>query len=843
MLICPIRHHSPAAALQVERLIRERRPRAVLVEGPSDATDLIPLLLDEQTSPPVALYAYRQQSPAASSVGAASGGQAPALQPQALRPETRDAAVDLGLPTGRVQAAYYPFCDYSPEYVALRVGQEVGAQVRFCDVPAAAVLQEQGQLPGALPPAGAGEAPPQSNPSAAPGPAAAEESTTAAGLPPTALPGFGEFAAAIAAAAGFESFEEFWEASFEQDAGARPAPEYVALLETFGRQVRALSLPADDARDARRERHMAAAAREVIRRGVAPEDVLLVCGAAHADAIAGYVAADAESLDDAGAPGGAGAPPDAQVALIPFSFPRLSEHLGYGAGNRAPWYYQQVWRRGGDYLAATRYSMLLLARHLRAQGQSASLAQCIDAYVLAQALAGLRAKRAPGVDELREAAVACFGQGAPAAVSASLRTILTGDQLGRITPRVGRTPLQAEFYATAQGLGLPVLDSPRQVLVHLVTPREAAQSVFLHRLTVADIPFGREMESGLGGRGRVAPGRQGGQGGALQQLARVREKWELQWTPATDGQLIERTAWGSTLVEVCRRLLDSRLAAAERIDSGTEVLLRLALCDLADALPAALARCEALAADSASFPALARATYHLDGLLSYGAARQLPAAPLAALAMRLFARASLHLPAAVVCSDDAAREVQETLLSLHDLAQRRSPVAHDPDAFWTGVETVAQLPGAHPQLRGVALVLLELGGRLAPGDLAARLRFWLSRTSEAADNARLVAGLFALHRGTLVRNRALVGAVTDFLRTLSLEQLTPLLPVLRRSLGSLSAAERSYLTETLAAILGVSATQAGRALRITSADAAVLREVDAAVATVMAGWKTRYGIE
>src|SRR3712207_7332274 len=54
-----VRHHSPAGALQVDRLIRERRPRAVLIEGPADADPLIPLLLDAGTVPPVALYAYR----------------------------------------------------------------------------------------------------------------------------------------------------------------------------------------------------------------------------------------------------------------------------------------------------------------------------------------------------------------------------------------------------------------------------------------------------------------------------------------------------------------------------------------------------------------------------------------------------------------------------------------------------------------------------------------------------------------------------------------------------------------------------------------------------------------
>src|SRR5262245_29894344 len=106
-LIFPVRHHSPTAALQVARLIRDRRPRAVLVEGPADATELIPLLLDAETVPPVALYVYR------------GGGE-------------------------HVRAAFYPYCQYSPEYVALRVGQEIGAELRFCDLPAGVMLDAAG---------------------------------------------------------------------------------------------------------------------------------------------------------------------------------------------------------------------------------------------------------------------------------------------------------------------------------------------------------------------------------------------------------------------------------------------------------------------------------------------------------------------------------------------------------------------------------------------------------------------------------------------------------------------------------------------------------------------------
>ena len=52
----PVRHHSPACARQVGRLIREIRPDAVLIEGPRDATHLIPLLSHPKTKMPVAIY-------------------------------------------------------------------------------------------------------------------------------------------------------------------------------------------------------------------------------------------------------------------------------------------------------------------------------------------------------------------------------------------------------------------------------------------------------------------------------------------------------------------------------------------------------------------------------------------------------------------------------------------------------------------------------------------------------------------------------------------------------------------------------------------------------------------
>ena len=52
----PIRHHSPACARHLERLLRDRHPEVILIEGPASFTPLIPLILHPGTAAPFAVY-------------------------------------------------------------------------------------------------------------------------------------------------------------------------------------------------------------------------------------------------------------------------------------------------------------------------------------------------------------------------------------------------------------------------------------------------------------------------------------------------------------------------------------------------------------------------------------------------------------------------------------------------------------------------------------------------------------------------------------------------------------------------------------------------------------------
>src|SRR4051794_26755926 len=58
LVVVPVRHHSPACALLVRRLIERHQPSVVLVEGPRSFTSLAPLLTHPEAEMPLAVYTY-----------------------------------------------------------------------------------------------------------------------------------------------------------------------------------------------------------------------------------------------------------------------------------------------------------------------------------------------------------------------------------------------------------------------------------------------------------------------------------------------------------------------------------------------------------------------------------------------------------------------------------------------------------------------------------------------------------------------------------------------------------------------------------------------------------------
>lgn len=712
MHIFPVRHHSPAGARLLADRIRATRPRLVLVEGPSDATPLIPHLLAPDTRPPMAILAYF---------------------PSEVLAEDEEP-----------RSTAWPFCAYSPEYVALRVGHEMGAVLRFFDLPAGAHLEHAHPTPGAHP--------------------APEEP---------------DVWSLVAQRFGFDDYEEFWECRFEMVTDGDPAE---ALFE-LGNLVREFGRNDGDQHNAAREAWMQAEMAHALDEGYDPDQVLVVCGAAHAPALALEPDAQRPSV----------AAREARLTIIPYSYPRLSEQLGYGAGNRAPAYYQTVWERG-DFGQATQEGLIRAAEAFHRAGYAISLADAIEANRLACTLAALRDKPAPGLHELHEAAQACYGRGA-VSVDGVLWPLLVGEAVGAVSAQVARTALQQEFHDTVARLGLPFSDAPRDRRLYLTQPADVEASVFLHRLAAAEIPFGKVGAVQMVGRAPATvetddPGRW---------LGQLREKWTLQWTPLTDIRLVEESVQGNTLAEVCARRFRRALARASRVGDAADILLRIVLTRLEPLYDEGLAACERASSADDDLPSLAHAAYTLHSLVKYGSSRAVATDAIDRLLARVYVRASLLLPAAAAVADDAVPPARDALVALHDVA-RQAP-ALDASLLATRLRLTAGSDQVHPILAGLACTLLFVAGDLPEPDLTTLLSQRLSPGQEPLAGAQLLEGLLTLNRAVLLRNQTVVGWLDGYLQALPADRFVGVLPVLRRAFADLAPAEQDYLLAALARLL------------------------------------------
>ncbi|MDW8364188.1 MAG: DUF5682 family protein, partial [Myxococcales bacterium] len=167
-----------------------------------------------------------------------------------------------------------------------------------------------------------------------------------------------------------------------------------------------------------------------------------------------------------------------------------------------------------------------------------------------------------------------FGRGQAERVEQPLKRLMIGERIGRAPQSETQPPVQAEFYRLAHELRIPVKDDPTDLRLNLAEPHAVQQSIFLHRLAVAKIPFA-DLQSG--------------EAATYGQMARLREKWRLQWTPLTDVALVEASIYGDTLREVAKRKIEPRLAHREQLAQVSAAALEAVLCELPELYDAALA--------------------------------------------------------------------------------------------------------------------------------------------------------------------------------------------------------------------------------------------------------------
>jgi hypothetical protein len=762
----------------------------VFIEGPYEANDLIPYVTDPKTEPPVALYSsYRDDG----NVLGLNGLVSPANDIPARF------------------AVWYPLTAYSPEYVALKTAAAIGAETVFIDLPHHALIRP-------LRPDGEGEGN---------GEADGDGGDRGRRRPPPTAPDDDRlitssgFYHRLAAAAGFKSWDEAWDALFESP-GSDDVEAYRRELATFCCAARATADLATESAEStsQRERHFLKVIRETLAaRRVAPDQAAVVCGGFHLFL----------DRNDAEPPP---VPPAGTVytTVVPYSYFRVSEMAGYGAGNRAPRFYQTCYEltnagRAGDI--ALEHAVAVL-RAVRKEGDPLSTADAIAATHHALMLARLRGRGHATLDDIHDALITCCCKGDPSDEGSKLRRAMdaagVGNKIGKVTPALGRLPIVNDFHAQVADLDIDeVLGNEKKLALKLDKRdlKDARRSAFFHRLRFLEIPFAALASTG------------GDFSGTL-----FREDWRLKWEPSTEPALIEQNLYGDSVESAAlARLREAIAEARDHAGATCERLLQAVDLDLPGLVQAAEDACGHAIDNDPGFVSLAAALHHLSLLDRYAVFRGLRREVLDDLLTRCYDRACFALPDASAVPDEEQPAVVDGLISVADLVQRADPGRFDRALFAESARRAAA-ESTVPFLRGAFLGLLCEIRELPAAALAAEVEGLARAAPEQMVTAGdLLDGMLAVSRTSILLGAdALVAAVDDLLRAAEWDPFLVMLPRLRAAFERLGEPQRDSLAATVARRYGLASAADVRTHIGALAATALVARLDAAVADTLKDW-------
>ena len=741
-----IRHHGPGSARSLVAALAGYQPDVVLIEGPADADPLLHWAAAAGTQPPVALLAYAPDQPTVS--------------------------------------AFWPFAVFSPEWQALTWALRAGVEVAMCDLPAAQVLAPQGRDLLDEADTSDGDPDPGSDLTTVPvlEPTPEPEHLDPSGAPDT-VPDPRRWARsdplrALAEAAGYDDAERWWDDVVESRLdGSSPFP---LLLEAMAELRREVGQPGsrDALLEARREAYMRQTIRAALKRG--RRRVAVVCGAWHAPVLTlplPPATADARTLRGA---------PKRKVTLtwVPWTHGNLASASGYGAGITSPGWYEHLWTAPDQPVVRW---LTKVAHTLRRHDLVVSSAHVIEAVRLAETLAGLRLRPLAGLAEVQEATRAVLCDGDDRAARLVTDDLVVGESLGAVDAGVPMVPLEADLVALCRRLRVKRDPRPKVLDLDLRKAGDQARSQLFHRLQLLEIGWVRPADS------------------AVENQGTFRETWSAAWQPAFSVALVRAAVWGTTVESAATARVRDRMTGGSLVEltRTVEHCLLAGLPEALERLLQVLAERAALDADVVhlmeALPALARAQ-------RYGDVRRTDTRALRQVSEVLVVRVCAGLPQAVAGLDDDSaatlrQRVDQVGAAVGLLSDGGGPgSAAQPelrDRWLTTLAGLVDRPDVHGLLVGRMVRLLFDAERLP--DVQVRVARALSHGVDARAKAAWVEGFFSDGALLLIHDAGLRELLDGWVTGLDEREFNDLLPLVRRTFGTFSPAERRSIAGRLVA--------------------------------------------
>jgi hypothetical protein len=760
LVVFPVRHHSPACAWQLRRWFSQTRPCAVLVEGPRSFDPLIPMLVHSEARMPLAIHTYTT------------------FKSQGDQPTKR-------------RAAYYPFCDHSPELVALQASHANGIPVNFIDLDHAEQCQIEDDH-------GDGEA---------------------HSLLDERYFRRSRYLSALAARLGCRGHEELWEHLFEAPVTSRTFNEHVIDMVAYCHLARFECTDEELRADCTlaREDEMAWHVRQALdRRQATDGPVLVVVGGFHAVALPQLLQNSIRRPSIS-----RNTVKDEASALIRYSQDRLDRLNGYSAGMTSPAWQQLLWERlarhdksGLQVGVRIRQELALtmlfdIATDLRSRhGLSLPMPAVGAAYEQALQLAALRHRPAPIRDDVLDAVTSCFVKGDAdadgALVFAVTQRVLCGQLMGKVPPGASTPPLVRDFEYRARRQRLKIDDSePRRAVLDIYRrPEHRITSRLFHGLGLLGVPLahrsaGPDFINGLG-------------------LERLQEHWEYSHSAATEAALVEASIYGTTVpLAVSARFREK----IEHFESGSEprhaqaaaaLLAQACVLGLHDHVPKV---CEALTiviSADAQFESVAVAAGAI-GLL-WESREPLEARGILELPVLLktaYERA-IYLGHGLRNAPGDGREVVTGLSRLRELLTSEVGRNLDSALYWSLIDEM-RIGNESAFVRGAAAGLAYGASRLNEAELGIAVDGHLNGLIAPHDAVSFLRGLLQTARETAWQQPKLLAVIDGLLGKWDDSDFVANLPELRLAFAEMTPKETDRIAQAVGTLHG--AADLGRLVR------------------------------
>jgi hypothetical protein len=723
-------------------MVRDRilstRPGTVLIEGPADFNDRIDELSLKHT-PPISIYSY------------------------------------VAWDDGSRQGAYYPMCEYSPEWQALQAAREVGAQARFIDLPFAVVARDDRRAHRY-----------------------ADDRLRSS-----------DYVEALCESFGVENFDDAWDLIAEQDPGLS-ACEIQKRVAEYCRCLREMDGCEVRESDRQRESYMAAHIRAA-RQEFGPDKVVVITGGYHTSGLQELLSEAApgdtstkirwpEAIDERG------------IALTPYSFERLDNLTGYEAGMPSPGFYQEAWLRGDGIVHRTLLERI--AQHLRDLKQTASTADLIAVEVSALALASMRGHARVWRRDLIDAVISALVKDDFHAAHPFLRAtqkVLRGGERGQLAEGSPQPPLAEDIRRCLDAAELTPGPTAIERKLILTDPAELEISRLLHRLRILEISGFRRSE--------------GVDFAARGDLATLGETWIVQWLPDQDANMIEASRYGSALGEAAAACLAEKADELKRSASSSALLLIDSV--LAGVMVIATelrSKLSGVIREDGDLASVATAMGHLLFLYSWDdtlGARD--SDETGEILKEAYERALWLLESGSTAV--TSKEQVESVCITRDVFERaESNMELDRDSLAEVLATVQADLAQSPAMRGACAGALWSLNRAAPQQILSDLRSF-AKPDQLGD---FLTGLFALAREEAQRDGALLQAIHSLVVEWGDDEFLAALPSLRLAFMYFTAREKHHLAGRLfsgdrgtavvmePAPLAVSSTEAAEAMAFES---------------------------